>query len=378
MMKKKLLTVFGTRPEAIKLAPFVREIRRRSKEYELAVCVTAQHREMLDDVLRIFDISPEYDLNIMVPGQDLFHIVSHSLIKLKEVLEKEKPDLVVVQGDTSSTFAGALGAYYRQIPIAHLEAGLRTGDKYSPFPEEKNRHLVSCLADLHFAPTAWAKSNLLREGIREEAVHVVGNTIIDALLNIKNRLSFKTPSDFDHLFPKINWSKRILLVTGHRRENFGDGLQNICHALREIVDHHEDIELVYAVHFNPNVQEPVRKIIGGHDRIHLLPPLSYEPFVYLMDKCYFVLTDSGGIQEEAPSLGKPVLVMRNATERPEAIEAGTAKIVGTDRQKIFGEAQELLMNEVAYRKMSQAVNPYGDGKSSQRILNIISRFLNES
>lgn len=378
MTKKKLFTVFGTRPEAIKFAPFLHEVYRHREKYDVVVCVTAQHREMLDDVLKVFKIRPHYDLDCMIPGQDLFHTTAYSLNKLNSVLETEKPDMVVVQGDTTSTFVGALGAYYKKIPVAHLEAGLRTGNKYSPFPEEKNRQLVSCLADLHFAPTTRAKSNLLREGVKEQDIFVVGNTVIDALLAMKQNLSTKTSSDFHYLFSKINWSKKILLVTGHRRENFGEGLQNICYALKNIVNQNQDVEVVYAVHFNPNVREPVYKIIGEQSRIHLLPALSYEPFVYLMDKSHFVLTDSGGIQEEAPSLGKPVLVMREQTERPEAIEAGTAKIVGTDPERIFQAAQDLLTNKESYQKMSQALNPYGDGKSSQRILNVITRFLHES
>lgn len=375
MKKKKLLTVFGTRPEAIKLAPFILKVRQQPENYDLVVCVTAQHREMLDDVLKVFDIKPEYDFNIMIPGQDLFHVVTESLSQFRTVLQKENPDLVVVQGDTSSTFIGALGAYYRRIPIAHIEAGLRTGDKYSPFPEEKNRHLVSCLADLHFAPTDVSKNNLLREGIATSSIHVVGNTVIDALLNIKERLAFKKPSDFGSLFSTIDWSKKLLLVTGHRRENFGDGIENICYALRDIVDNHSDVQVVYAVHLNPNIQEPVNKIIGAHKQIRLLPPLSYTAFVYLMNKSYLVLTDSGGIQEEAPALGKPVLVIRNTTERPEAVSAGTAKLVGTNRETIFKETNELLTNLTSYKKMNKAINPYGDGQSCEKIMNVINHFM---
>lgn len=374
-MTKKLLTVFGTRPEAIKLAPFIHAVRARRDEMSLIVCVTGQHREMLESALNIFDIIPDYDLESMEKGQDLFHIVSDCLMKIKGVIDQEKPDMVVVQGDTSTTFAGALAAYYSKIPIAHIEAGLRTGNKYSPFPEEKNRHLISCLADLHFAPTKWAESNLLKEGIDARSVFVTGNTVIDALLMIQSRLKLRNDLDFQEIFPNINnHRQKMILVTGHRRENFGHGLSEICGALKEIAEKNDDVQIVYAVHLNPNVQEPVHRILDHVDRVHLAPPLDYEMFVYLMNKAYFILTDSGGIQEEAPSLGKPVLVMRDSSERPEGLHAGTVLLVGTQRDAIVRETQKLLKDKRAYQRMAQATNPYGDGTASKQIVNIISQY----
>ena len=378
----KILTIFGTRPEAIKVAPVLMELRKRSNAITSKVCVTAQHREMLDQVLKVFDIKPDYDLNIMSKGQDLFDVSINSLAGLRDVLKKERPDMVLVQGDTTTAFMGGLAAYYLKIPIGHIEAGLRTYDKYSPYPEEKNRHILGVLADYHFAPTSWAKSNLLKEGIPEDKIWVTGNTVIDALQYIvssqkemeskqfwnryfEEKCGVKLPSAYD------GNNSKLILVTGHRRENFGEGFENICIALKEIAEKRDDVIIVYPVHLNPNVQKPVKSILNEQRNVYLIDPLEYEPFVFLMSNAHLVLTDSGGIQEEAPSLGKPVLVMRNITERPEGIEAGTVKLVGTDRDKIVSSTLELLNNQGLYETMSKSVNPYGDGRAAKKIVAVL-------
>ncbi|WP_332740840.1 non-hydrolyzing UDP-N-acetylglucosamine 2-epimerase [Hydrogenophaga sp.] len=374
----KVMVVFGTRPEAIKMAPLVKGLQARAGEIETVVCVTAQHREMLDQVLKLFDIVPEYDLNIMKPGQDLFDITSNILLGLKGVLQQEKPDLVLVHGDTTTTLATSLAAYYARVPVGHVEAGLRTGNKHSPFPEEMNRKLTGSIADVHFAPTAASRDNLLREGISADAIHVTGNTVIDALLAVvdklrnDNALKAELAQRFDYLNPQ----RRLILVTGHRRENFGEGFQHICEALADIAAEHGDVEILYPVHLNPNVRQPVKDILAarGLANVHLIEPVDYLPFLYLMDRSYIIVTDSGGIQEEAPSLGKPVLVMRDTTERPEAVEAGTVKLVGTSREKIVAEARRLLVDADAYAAMSRAHNPYGDGKAVQRIVQTVCAF----
>jgi UDP-N-acetylglucosamine 2-epimerase (non-hydrolysing) len=369
--------IFGTRPEAIKMAPVIRKLRADSSKLKAVICVTAQHREMLDQVLKIFNISIDYDLDIMGENQDLFDITANSLMGLKDILKKESPDVVLVQGDTTTAFAAGLAAYYLKIPLGHIEAGLRTHNKYSPFPEEKNRHLLSALADFHFAPTEHAKSNLLKESVRPERIWVTGNTVIDALLTVIGYQKSETRQTTLRKYFKDKWNLtlphnnkqlKLILVTGHRRENFGKGFENICSALKEIADKRKDVIIVYPVHLNPNVRQPVMTILNGTHNIHLIEPVEYEPFVYLMDTAYLVLTDSGGIQEEAPSLGKPVLVMRDTTERPEGIESCIVKLVGTDKNTIVHETFELLDNQVLYKKMSKAINPYGDGKAAERIV----------
>ncbi len=379
-MRLKVVTIFGTRPEAIKLAPVVRTLQKYPDRFRSLGCVTAQHREMLDQVLHIFEIRPDYDLNIMKPRQDLFGVTSEVLLKLKDLLEEVKPDLILVQGDTTTTFAASLAAYYRKIRIGHIEAGLRTYDKYRPFPEEVNRHLTSVVADYHFSPTGKAKLNLLKEGVPPENISVTGNTVIDALLWMVNKQSSPENQQRmeDFLKEKLEIpikDERLILVTAHRRESFGRGFEDICQALREIASRNPDISIIYPVHLNPNVREPVQRIIGNTDRIHLIEPLEYEPFVYLMNRSYMILTDSGGIQEEAPSLGRPVLVMREVTERPEAVEAGTAKLVGTRAERIVDETQRLLDDPAEYRKMASIQNPYGDGRAAERIVAILSRLV---
>jgi UDP-N-acetylglucosamine 2-epimerase (non-hydrolysing) len=374
----KILTIFGTRPEAIKLAPVVKTLKDHPDQFHSLVCVTAQHREMLDQVLSIFEIHPDYDLNLMRPKQDLYGITSEVLLKLKDLLKEVEPDVILVQGDTTTTFAASLAAFYQKINIGHIEAGLRTYDKYKPFPEEVNRRLTSILADYHFTPTEKAKLNLLKEGVLPEKIFVTGNTVIDALfwiLKIQSAPEQKKKMEdyFLNILGRSVDRHRLILVTAHRRESFGEGFENICQALKEIALRNPDVNIVYPVHLNPNVQEPVHRIIGDTDRIHLIEPLEYEPFVYLMNQSYFILTDSGGIQEEAPSLGKPVLVLREVTERPEAVEAGTAKIIGTQKENIIREAQELLDHPEQYQKMSHIKNPYGDGKSAERIMDILSQ-----
>jgi UDP-N-acetylglucosamine 2-epimerase (non-hydrolysing) len=366
----KVMTVFGTRPEAVKLAPLIKEMERHP-EICVRVVVTAQHREMLDQVLRLFAIKPDYDLNIMKPQQSLFDVTTAALTGLNQVYFEEKPDMVLVQGDTTTTFAAALGAFYRQIAVGHVEAGLRTWNRYSPFPEEMNRTLTSSLAILHFAPTDTARENLLREGIAPEKVFVTGNTVIDALLQtVSQPYRFTDPVlagiDFDR--------RRVLLVTTHRRENLGEPLHQIYLALGDILERHPDTELVFPVHRNPAVRKAVEQVLGRRDRVHLVEPLDYQPFVHLMQKCYMILSDSGGIQEEAPSLGKPVLVLRDTTERPEAVAAGTVKLVGTDRKKIVEAADTLLNSPTVYRQMAEAVNPFGDGQASRRIVEAILNY----
>jgi len=366
-MKLKLLVVFGTRPEAIKMAPLVKELE-KSEKLEVKVCVTAQHRQMLDQVLHLFDITPDFDLNLMRPGQTLTQITCNILQGMEGVFAQYKPDWVLVHGDTSTTLGTSLAAYYQQVGVAHVEAGLRTNNLYSPWPEEANRQLTGRLAGLHFAPTPQAQTNLLQEGVNPANVHVTGNTVIDALLSISHRLDKDAVlnSNLAAQFPFLDSSKRLVLVTGHRRENFGAGFESMCQALRDIAAQ-PDVQVVYPVHLNPNVQEPVRRILGEVTNVHLIDPLDYLPFVYLMKRSHIILTDSGGIQEEAPSLGKPVLVMRETTERPEAVAAGTVKLVGTDRSKIVSETVNLLKNKDAYRLMAYAHNPYGDGKACQHI-----------
>ena len=374
---KKILVVFGTRPEAIKMAPVVKQLKKDSK-LDTKVCVTAQHREMLDQVLELFEIEPDYDLNIMKSNQDLYDITSNILLKMREVLNSFKPDIVLVHGDTTTTFTTSLAAFYQKIDVGHIEAGLRTGNIYSPWPEEANRKLTANLSKYHFAPTQTAKNNLLKEGVVEENIVVTGNTVIDALFltlekiekdkNLKNSIIKKLNSKF------LQLDSKFILVTGHRRENFGEGFLNICKALKDIATKHKDINIVYPMHLNPNVRKPVLDILDNIDNIYLIEPLEYPEFVYLMSKSYLILTDSGGIQEEAPSLGKPVLVMRDTTERPEALEAGTVKLVGTDKNKIIIEVENLLQNKHEYDKMSKSHNPYGDGKSSKKIV----KFLKEN
>lgn len=372
MNVKKVLFIFGTRPEAIKMAPLV-NLLKQDERFTVKVCVTAQHREMLDQVLAIFDIQPEYDLNIMRPGQTLNDVTSNILLGLEPVLKEFQPEVVLVHGDTSTTFAASLAAFYQQIKVAHVEAGLRTGDLYSPWPEEANRKLTGVLTEYHFAPTERSRNNLLNEGVTEEKIFVTGNTVTDALLQVVDKLakdadmSGSLSSKFDFL----DSSKKMILVTGHRRESFGQGFENICTAIKSIASRYEDVQVVYAVHLNPNVQEPVNRILKNVDNVFLIEPQDYLPFVYLMNQSYLILTDSGGIQEEAPTLGKPVLVMRDVTERPEAIEAGTVKLVGTVPAVINSEIVKLIDDPDLYERMSAAHNPYGDGKACQRILNAL-------
>jgi UDP-N-acetylglucosamine 2-epimerase (non-hydrolysing) len=364
----KVLCVFGTRPEAIKMAPLVKHLQQRA-EFQTEVCVTAQHRQMLDQVLNLFEIKPEFDLDLMKPGQDLSDITTGVLQGLKGVLEQSQPDVVLVHGDTSTTFAASLAAFYQRIPVAHVEAGLRTGNLYSPWPEEANRKLTGVLTRWHFAPTEASRDNLLAEGVAPHKVHVTGNTVIDALLQVRDRIKNDAAlqESFAKTFRFVDPAKRLVLVTGHRRENFGEGFERICQALARIATTHADVQVVYPVHLNPQVQEPVKRLLGGIGNVHLIAPLDYLPFVYLMDRSTLILTDSGGIQEEAPSLGKPVLVMRDTTERPEAVAAGTVKLVGTDVARIVAQAQALLTNREVYESMAHAHNPYGDGNACQRI-----------
>ena len=372
----KVLTVFGTRPEAIKLAPVIKELEKYPEEFSSIVCVTGQHREMLDQALRIFDVTPDHDLEIMKPGQSLFDVTTSALHRIGKVLDKEKPDLVLVQGDTTTTFAGGLAAFYNRIPVGHVEAGLRTYNKFHPFPEEINRRLTTQVTDLHFVPTKRSKENLLNEGVEENKIYVTGNTVIDALYMVVDKQSSeKVRSRWNRYFERyrllLGSEKKRVLVTGHRRENFGEGFEQICLALADIANIAPDIEIIYPVHLNPNVREPVNRILSGVDNVYLIPPLDYEPFVFLMTKSYLVLTDSGGVQEEAPSLGKPVLVMRETTERPEGVDAGTARLVGTERGRTVEEVKRLLGDESAYNKMSEAHNPYGDGTAAERIAEIL-------
>lgn len=377
---KKVLVIFGTRPEAIKLAPLIHRLRADSTKFQIKECVTGQHREMLDQVLDFFEIQPDFDLNIMKNNQSLFDLTMNELRKLKVILKKEEPDIVVVQGDTTTTFTASLAAFYLKIKIAHVEAGLRTEDKFNPFPEEVNRRLTDHLADLCFAPTEKARENLVREGIEEKKIFVTGNTVIDALLmTVDKQKDQKVQEIFEQNFLKkygIHFDKKkIILVTSHRRESFGKDLTNICHGLKKIAENNPDVLIVYPVHLNPNIQRTVRKILNKVNNIHLIEPLDYFSFVWLMNRAYLILTDSGGIQEEAPSLGKPILVLRKVTERPDGIEAGTAKLVGTESESIFSETMKLLLNKKMYQSMAKSVNPYGDGKASVRISQILDREL---
>lgn len=370
----KILFVFGTRPEAIKMGPLVAAMA-KDNEFETRVAVTAQHREMLDQVLELFDINPDYDLNIMQGGQDLYDVTAKILLGLRSVLKNFKPDLVLVHGDTTTCFAASLAAFYEQIKVGHVEAGLRTGNIYSPWPEEVNRRLVSVMTSIHFAPTIKAKDNLLAEGVSDSKVYVTGNTVIDALFEICEKISEIPESKIliQSGLEFIDQSSKLILVTGHRRESFGSGFEQICFALKEIADRHKDIQIVYPVHLNPNVEKPVKRLLGSVKNVFLIPPQDYLPFVYLMRKSYLILTDSGGVQEEAPSLGKPVLVMRDTTERPEAVAAGTVKLVGTDKNTIVAHVTQLIKDDLEYNSMKMAHNPYGDGMAVNRIVEIIRK-----
>ena len=369
----KVLVVFGTRPEAIKMAPVIHAIQ---KNLEVKVCVTSQHREMLDQVLEVFEITPDYDLDIMKSGQDLFYLTSEVLIGMRKVLTKEQPDIVLVHGDTSTTMATSMAAFYLQIPVGHVEAGLRTYNIESPFPEEFNRQMTTIIAKYHFAPTENARKNLLNEGVLDDQIYVTGNTVIDSLFLVIEKVR-KTPYSQDLIkrLPFLKYDKqslpKIILVTGHRRENFGKGFEEICLALKEIAINNSDVIIIYPVHFNPNVREPVNRILSTINNIHLIEPLDYLSFIKLMDASYMILTDSGGIQEEAPSLGIPVLVMRETTERPEAVAAGTVKLVGTNKSKIIESVYQLLSNKDIYKNMSKAHNPYGDGSASKAIFKVL-------
>lgn len=372
-MPAKIALVFGTRPEAIKLAPLYLELARRRDRFEPLIWVTAQHRQMLDQVLDVFGLKPDRDFNLMRPGQSLTDVTVAVLRALEKVFAEQTPDLVIVQGDTTTAFAAALAAYYRRIPVGHVEAGLRTRDKFAPYPEEMNRRLVTPLADLHFAPTEGARRNLLAERIADDAIRVTGNTVIDALAIVTDRVR-RDPPPPPAGFPAggFDAKRRMILITGHRRENFGAGFEAICAAIAELAGRYPACEFVYPVHLNPNVQEPVHRLLGGRRNIHLIEPLDYKPFVWAMDQCYFLLSDSGGVQEEAPHLGKPVLVMRETTERPEAVEAGTARLVGTDAGKIIAEASRLMDDRAAYEAMSRAHNPFGDGHACERIADTLA------
>lgn len=372
----KVLTVFGTRPEAIKMAPLALKLA-AAEGIEAKVCVTAQHREMLDQVLDLFALKPDYDLNIMKPGQDLTSVTTAILQGLKPVLADFKPDIVLVHGDTATTFATSLASYYQQIPVGHVEAGLRTGNIYSPWPEEANRKLTGAIANYHFAPTQNSQQNLLNEGVNPDDITITGNTVIDALLDVSEKL--KTDSalqkQMQQRFDYLDTYKKLILVTGHRRESFGGGFERICEALAQTAKAHPDTQILYPVHLNPNVQEPVNRLLSGIDNIKLIEPQDYLPFVYLMNQAHIILTDSGGIQEEAPSLGKPVLVMRDTTERPEAVDAGTVLLVGTDVNKITQNLTRLLTDQQAYDTMSYAHNPYGDGQACNRIISTLKEKL---
>ena len=374
MKKKKNLIVFGTRPEAIKMAPLVKEFEKHQDEFETKVCITAQHREMLDQVLSFFEIEPDFDLDLMKPNQNLYSLTAGIIEGLRPVLAEFAPDYVYVHGDTTTTMASSLAAFYSGAKVCHVEAGLRTFDLYSPFPEEMNRCVTGVISNFHFAPTMTSMENLLKENKSRESIIITGNTVIDALEFSVNKVTSPSYKDkeIEQLEQSLDFDRKIILVTGHRRENHGQGFINICKALKQLTMDHPDIQVVYPVHLNPNVQKPVYEILNGIDSIRLIPPLSYPAFVWLMDKSYMVITDSGGVQEEAPSLGKPVLVMRNTTERPEAVDAGTVLLVGTDEGKIVSEATKLLEGNEAYAKMSKLHNPYGDGKASWRIVQFIS------
>ncbi len=376
---KKILLVFGTRPEAIKMAPLVKKLQEYPEQFQTIICVTGQHREMLDQVLRLFDITPDYDLNIMKPNQDLYDITSRILLGMRDVIKEVHADIVLVHGDTTTSMAVALAAFYQQIPVGHVEAGLRTGNIYSPWPEEMNRLITGRITTHHFSPTPLAKENLLREHVDEKQIIVTGNTVIDALQMVVNKLSEDTElasevanriSQMGYDTKRLNGDKRMVLITGHRRENFGEGFLNICHAIKNLSAKYPDVDFVYPMHLNPNVRKPVLEILGeGAENVFLIEPLDYLPFVYMMQHSTLILTDSGGVQEEAPGLGKPVLVMRDTTERPEAVEAGTVLLVGTNREKIEQGVSVLLEDAETYRRMSEAVNPYGDGNACERIVN---------
>ena len=378
---KKIMLVFGTRPEAIKMAPLVKEFQKYPEEFKTIVCVTGQHREMLDQVLHIFEIVPDYDLNIMKQGQDLYDVTARVLTGMRDVLKEAQPDVVLVHGDTTTSTAAALAAFYQQIPVGHVEAGLRTHNIYSPWPEEMNRQITGRIATYHFAPTPLSKQNLLAEGVKEEHIHVTGNTVIDALYMVVDKIKNDKALDaeLENLLKQAGYDvnrlaggKKLVLITGHRRENFGDGFINMCTAIKDLTKKYPDVDFVYPMHLNPNVRKPIHEVFGEDlsnlGNMFFIEPLEYLSFVYLMEKSTIVLTDSGGIQEEAPGLGKPVLVMRDTTERPEALEAGTVKLVGTDYDKIISEVSVLLDNQEYYERMSKAVNPYGDGNACKRII----------
>ena len=373
-MTIKTLTILGTRPEAIKMATLIQQLNSDSR-FNNKLCITGQHQHMLDPVLALFDLVPDFNLHVMTENQDLSHLTAKILTGLTDVFKQYQPDLILVHGDTTTTLASALSAYYHQIPIAHVEAGLRTGNIYSPWPEEANRKLTGALSKLHFAPTECSRSNLLREGVKQESIHVTGNTVIDALqamvhkIDTQPGLQHTLEQQFSFLIPK----RKMILVTGHRRENFGQGFERICQALANIAERFPDVDIVYPVHLNPRVQQPVNSLLAGIENIYLIPPVDYLPFVHLMKSAYLILTDSGGIQEEAPSLGKPVLVMRDNTERPEAIDAGCVELVGTDVETIVHHVSRLLTDEACYQRMSQAHNPYGDGKACARIVQVIAQ-----
>jgi UDP-N-acetylglucosamine 2-epimerase (non-hydrolysing) len=382
---KKILIVFGTRPEAIKMAPLVNEFKKYANDFETIVCVTGQHREMLDQVLSLFEIVPDYDLNIMQPNQDLYDVTSRILLGMRDILKTVKPDVVFVHGDTTTSMATALAAFYQQIPVAHIEAGLRTGNIYSPFPEEMNRLLTGRITTYHFAPTELAKRNLLAENVQVQQILVTGNTVIDALqwvvkkISTEKDLSVSLQRELKTLgydVASVLNGKKIILITGHRRENFGDGFLNICHAIKSLSEKYPNVDFVYPVHLNPNVRKPVNEVLSNLKNVFLIEPLQYLPFVFLMEKSFLILTDSGGIQEEAPGLGKPVLVMRNTTERPEAVDAGTVLLVGTDKQKIEDNVSNLLENKFVYEAMSHAENPYGDGLAAERIVTFFKNSIN--
>lgn len=369
---QKLLFIFGTRPEAVKMAPLIKEFEKHPDHFDVKVAVTGQHREMLDQVLQFFNIKPDYDLNLMKPNQTLFDVTADALRGMEKILEEVKPDLVIVQGDTTTVFAGALAGFYKKISVAHLEAGLRSGDKYSPFPEEINRILTGHIADYHWCPTEKARENLLAEGIKDEKIHVVQNTVIDALFLALDLLKEEGDEKYLEFFKDVDFNKKLILVTAHRRESFGQPFENICNAVKELSAKYPDVEFVYPVHLNPNVREVVFGILSDIPNIHLMDPLDYPYMVWIMNKAHIVLTDSGGVQEEAPSLGKPVIVLRDVTERQEGVDAGTAKLVGTDKELIINATSALLDNEQEYEKMAKAVNPYGDGTTSKRIVKLLS------
>jgi UDP-N-acetylglucosamine 2-epimerase (non-hydrolysing) len=366
--KLRIMTVFGTRPEAVKMAPVIKELERRSGEIVPLVAVTAQHREMLDQVLELFEITPNYDLNIMQANQTLHDITSRALLGLRDVISEAKPDMILVHGDTTTTFVAALAGFYAQVPVGHVEAGLRTQNKYSPFPEEMNRKLTGAIADLHFSPTDTSKTNLLAEGVNQENIFVTGNTVIDALLaTVHENYTFTDP-----VLNQLDFTNRkVILVTTHRRENLGEPMRNIYLALQQLIEENPDVEIVFPMHKNPHVREVVNSVLGQTERVHLIEPLDYQPFVNLIARSHIILTDSGGVQEEAPSFGKPVLVLRDTTERPEAVEAGTVLLVGTDRDEVYRNASRLLNDSTTYSKMANAVNPYGDGLAAKRIVDSI-------